>query len=88
VTLFCLSNNSDIEVIGSLLLVYCVFLPRAVLSIDSLLCADSEGHRPRIIGAPVEQLVGTSSLEAFPGRLSGLQKGLQFSVFCRLLLVA
>jgi hypothetical protein len=29
VTLFCLSNNSD-EVIGSLLLVHCVLLPRAV----------------------------------------------------------
>jgi hypothetical protein len=30
VTQFCLSNNSDVEIIGSLLLVHCVFLPRAV----------------------------------------------------------
>jgi hypothetical protein len=64
-----LINNSDVEVIGSLLLVHCVLLPRAdclfislscfslqtrkVRSIDSLSCANSEGHRPSIIGAPI-----------------------------------
>jgi hypothetical protein len=71
VTLFCLSNNSDVEVIGSLLLAHCVLLPRAVClffslcifcfslqmryvrSIDSLSCADSEGHRSKLIGVPI-----------------------------------
>jgi hypothetical protein len=62
VTLFCLSNNSDVEVVGSLLLVHPVLLPRAVClflqtrevrSIDSLSCSGSEGHRPRIIGRPI-----------------------------------
>jgi hypothetical protein len=68
VTLFCLSNNSDVEVIGSLLLVHCVLLPSAVclfLSllflcaddissyIDSLSCSDCEGHKQRIVSAPI-----------------------------------
>jgi hypothetical protein len=38
-TLICVSNNSDVEVIGSLLLVHCVLLPRAVclfLSADEI----------------------------------------------------
>jgi hypothetical protein len=30
VTLFCLSSNSDVEIIGSLLLVHCMLLPHAV----------------------------------------------------------
>jgi hypothetical protein len=33
----CLSNNSDVEVIGSLLLVHCVVLPHAVCLFLSLL---------------------------------------------------
>jgi hypothetical protein len=64
VTLFCLSNNSDVEVTGSLLLVRLCHVPfacfplqtRQVRSIDSLSCADSEGHRPRVIGAPIRLL--------------------------------
>jgi hypothetical protein len=65
VTLFGLSNNSDVEVIGSLCapptcrLLVPLSLPlsflfllqtRYVRSIDSLSCADTEGHRQRIIG--------------------------------------
>jgi hypothetical protein len=39
VTLFCLGNNSDVEVTGSLLLLHCVLLPCAVclfLSADEI----------------------------------------------------
>jgi hypothetical protein len=36
VTLFYLSNNSDVEVIRSLLLVHCVLLPRVVCLFFSL----------------------------------------------------
>jgi hypothetical protein len=52
VTLFCLSNNSDVEVIGSLLLVHCVLLPRAVclcLSVDEISSKDSgQNLSPRL----------------------------------------
>jgi hypothetical protein len=47
VTLFCLSNNSDVEVRGSLLLVQCVLLPRAVCLFLSLsLCRRDKFEAP------------------------------------------
>jgi hypothetical protein len=55
VILFCTSNNSDVKVIGSLLLVHCVIYlcrrDKFIGETDSH--ALTEGHRPRIIGAPI-----------------------------------
>jgi hypothetical protein len=61
VTLFCLSNNSDVEVILIAAVSTLCATPtwfvcfsqqtRRGRSISSLSCGDSERHRPRIIGA-------------------------------------
>jgi hypothetical protein len=49
VTLFCRSNNSDIEVVGSLLLVHCVLLPLHCLSLSLSLSLVSLCRRDKFI---------------------------------------